>query len=502
MNSKDPLISILLPFYNSKSTLEQCLISLINQTYKNIEIILIDDCSNDDSYELIKKYINDKNIKYLKTKFNVGPFAAKNFAFEYTKGSYISFHDADDISHPERIEKQIRPLINKRCLLTSCLIIRTHLTEFLMQDINNFENIIKKINSKRLHTVNKIYKYCCQAILGLVTAMFHRNLLIKMKYLFNNIRHSADAEFYERFLYVTTGKLINDEDIHYMFWHNIQQNHLLIDEPLYYSLEMNNKNISKSTGISNRKLIKNEYQTNLRNNFKTMNFINFYFSKIFVINLKKDTSKRQDIIEKFGKYNINFEFVDAVYGYDKPHIDNYKNLKNKKFKNPGAFGYMETWKKILIDCINNNYNRILCFDDDVMLCNNFNKKFCKYIESINNDFWKILNLGVSQYVWKDIDMNKTVSKNWYHPPFDTDGSFAIGINKYIFKELYDDLIKYDNVFDTGPLRNIYKKYPKYNYVAYPNLVIADLFKSEINKVSERQAIDQINIYKWKIKKYK
>lgn len=92
----DILISVIIPVYNAEKYLKTCLDSIINQTYKNIEIVCVDDGSTDHSLELLRLYEKkDTRIKVY-TQKNAGPSAARNRALEVVKGDYISFVDADD----------------------------------------------------------------------------------------------------------------------------------------------------------------------------------------------------------------------------------------------------------------------------------------------------------------------------------------------------------------------------------------------------------------------
>ena len=93
---KNPLISIVIPIYNAEKYLHECLDSIINQTYKNIEIIAINDGSNDSSLDILNEYFNnDKRIK-IYTKENGGVSSARNYALEKVNGDYIMFIDSDD----------------------------------------------------------------------------------------------------------------------------------------------------------------------------------------------------------------------------------------------------------------------------------------------------------------------------------------------------------------------------------------------------------------------
>ncbi|MDP2922781.1 MAG: glycosyltransferase family 2 protein [Candidatus Omnitrophota bacterium] len=90
------LVSVIVPVYNSEKYLRLCLDSIINQSYKNIEILLIDDGSTDNSGKICNEYaLSDNRIKVIHTKNN-GPAAARNIGIEKSKGSFIFFVDADD----------------------------------------------------------------------------------------------------------------------------------------------------------------------------------------------------------------------------------------------------------------------------------------------------------------------------------------------------------------------------------------------------------------------
>ena len=108
-----PLVSVIMPIYNSQRTIVRSLDSIINQTYQNLEIIIIDDGSNDNSVEIIEKYkINDERIRLFQNDKNMGLAWSLNKAIVNSNGYYIARMDADDKSHYERIEKQVYFLEN------------------------------------------------------------------------------------------------------------------------------------------------------------------------------------------------------------------------------------------------------------------------------------------------------------------------------------------------------------------------------------------------------
>lgn len=104
----DGLVSVITPVYNAERFILSAIESVINQTYNNIEIILVDDCSKDNSAEIInmlqKKHTN---IVYHLQEKNMGAGVARNKALELARGQYVAFLDSDDMWKPEKIAKQI-----------------------------------------------------------------------------------------------------------------------------------------------------------------------------------------------------------------------------------------------------------------------------------------------------------------------------------------------------------------------------------------------------------
>lgn len=100
-------ITILMSVYNSQKYIEQSIISILDQTFVNFEFIIINDGSTDSSFEKIKKF-NDKRISVINNKANIGLSASLNKGIRLAKGKYIARMDADDISLPDRLEKQYK----------------------------------------------------------------------------------------------------------------------------------------------------------------------------------------------------------------------------------------------------------------------------------------------------------------------------------------------------------------------------------------------------------
>ena len=101
-------VSVIIPIYNVEEYLPKCLNSIINQTYKDLEIICVNDCSPDNSAKILEEYAgNDKRIKIVNRKNNGGLSAARNSGLEAATGEYIYFCDSDDWIEEDYIEKMV-----------------------------------------------------------------------------------------------------------------------------------------------------------------------------------------------------------------------------------------------------------------------------------------------------------------------------------------------------------------------------------------------------------
>jgi glycosyltransferase involved in cell wall biosynthesis len=114
MESK-PLVSVLIPSYNSGDYLDDSIGSIINQTYTNWELIITDDASTDNSVEVAKGYANkDERIKVYENEKNRGISGNMNEGLKYCKGEYIAILDADDWSYPYRLKEQVEVMENDK----------------------------------------------------------------------------------------------------------------------------------------------------------------------------------------------------------------------------------------------------------------------------------------------------------------------------------------------------------------------------------------------------
>ncbi len=106
-----PLVSVIMPVHNAEAYVAEAIDSLLRQTYPNVEIILVDDRSTDRSWEILQDYARrfPKKIRAVRTKriTNAAGNGAMNYGVQFARGEFIARMDADDVSYPERIERQV-----------------------------------------------------------------------------------------------------------------------------------------------------------------------------------------------------------------------------------------------------------------------------------------------------------------------------------------------------------------------------------------------------------
>ena len=144
------MISVIIPVYNVERYLRRCLNSVINQTYKDLEIILIDDGSIDSSGKICDEYSNiDERIVVIHKK-NHGLSSARNKGLDVAKGKYIGFVDSDDFIHPQMYELLYKAITEKKLDMVSCKTRDTDSENVKMEQYNDIEELQKmEIVSKK-----------------------------------------------------------------------------------------------------------------------------------------------------------------------------------------------------------------------------------------------------------------------------------------------------------------------------------------------------------------
>lgn len=207
------LISIIVPVYNAENYIDKCLKSLLNQFYKNIEIIIIDDGSCDNTSKICKSFLEDKRIKYF-FQNNQGPAASRNKGLVEAKGEWVMFVDSDDIISPQFCE----------VALTSVKASNSDLGMFrfnVVEDNHTFKNISIKTKKDNYFTVSKERAFSF-LLDDKISGSYLWNKIYK-KDLFENIRFEV-------------GKKYEDLGIMYKLF-NIADSFVFIDEYLYFYIQ-------------------------------------------------------------------------------------------------------------------------------------------------------------------------------------------------------------------------------------------------------------------------
>ncbi len=171
-----PLVSVVIPFYSGKEWLDEALKSVLEQSYSNKEIIVINDGSKEDIRELKEKY---KNSVRFQDKENGGPATARNLGIEIAKGKYIAFLDSDDLWLPKKLEKQVEVMEKNEAVWSQ------HSYEMFWED----KDKTKIIDTSR-YTGN-VYRDCFISFkIQTSCVMVKRDVLIK-----ENIRFPIDKRY-------------------------------------------------------------------------------------------------------------------------------------------------------------------------------------------------------------------------------------------------------------------------------------------------------------------
>jgi len=163
------LVSIITPSYNSENFISQTIKSVLNQTYQNWEMIIIDDVSTDNSRKIIESFMKkDDRIKLFKLSENSGAAISRNKAISLAKGNFIAFLDSDDLWLPKKLEHQLAFMIKNKYALTYT---SYHIIEENGDNSNKIINCKEKLDYTRMLYSNEI---------GCLTAIYNVDLLGKV----------------------------------------------------------------------------------------------------------------------------------------------------------------------------------------------------------------------------------------------------------------------------------------------------------------------------------
>ncbi|SES20294.1 glycosyltransferase family 2 protein [Salipaludibacillus aurantiacus] len=171
-------VTVIMPVYNAEEVIHSSLASIQAQTWTNLEIIVVDDKSSDKTVETVKNYQDkDDRIVLIEAPENGGPYVARNLALEQATGDFITINDADDWSHPEKIEKQVLHLINN--------------TNY----VGNMSEQARMTEDLTFYRRNREGEYIFK---NMSSFMFRREKVLEKLGYWDSVRFAGDSEFIYR----------------------------------------------------------------------------------------------------------------------------------------------------------------------------------------------------------------------------------------------------------------------------------------------------------------
>lgn len=206
-----PLVSILIPCYNSARFLDETLLSCKNQEYDNIEVILVDDSSTDSSLQIAMNWEQKWDKLHVFTQPNSGACHARNIAFENSKGKYIMYLDADDIISPNKISEQVKLLSEKSELTVSTCAWRhfnVNIDDLSTKQFYCYRDFDRGIDLlKALWNYGEMFQTSCYLV--------HRNLIYNAGKWLEGLKKNQDGEFFARLLLKADNIIFCDKAVVY-----------------------------------------------------------------------------------------------------------------------------------------------------------------------------------------------------------------------------------------------------------------------------------------------
>jgi len=183
-NYSNPKVSVVMTAYNSEEYINMSINSIVNQTYKNWEFVIINDHSNDGTEDILNNY-KSKKIKVLNLKKNIGPYRCLDLGFKLCAGKYIAILDSDDVSHKNRLKAQVVELEKNKNI---GLVATWHK---IINENNKIINFIKTPEDSKFNII-----FPCQNLICNSSTMFRRKLIKELKFYNKNFFYSYDYNFY------------------------------------------------------------------------------------------------------------------------------------------------------------------------------------------------------------------------------------------------------------------------------------------------------------------
>lgn len=287
MNKENPFFSIIMPVYNTEKYLDKAIKSVLNQTFKSFEFILIDDWSIDKSYKICKKYAdNDSRIKLLKNDINLGVAKTRNKALNSISGKYLTFVDSDDYIENNLLKKAYKLLMNEKIdlLKYSCK------EEYVNEDEQVIYSKICQVENSffkdKIEIQNQIINMEKIPLFGYLWNSFYKIDIIKKNKIMFNENYTVNEDFAFNIDYVWYIK--NLYCINFLGYH---------------------------------------YMKRENNSLSTKKQDNYYILHMMKINLLLEMCNKFNNLTQENKEIIYWMYVRYIYSAIERNIDNEKNIE-------------------------------------------------------------------------------------------------------------------------------------------------------------------------------
>ncbi|OLO42433.1 glycosyl transferase family A [Alkalihalophilus pseudofirmus] len=190
VGEESPKVSVIIPAYNAEEGLKTSIQSMLDQTWSNLEVLVVDDCSTDRTVEVIEEYVKaDSRVRLIRAETNSGAYVARNLALQVATGEYVTINDADDWSHPEKLETQVSHLIENSSVIA------------------NTSQQARATEDLKFYRRGKPGSYLFSNMSSL---LFRRELVLKEIGYWDCVRFGADGEFKRRLKKVFGEKAVVD----------------------------------------------------------------------------------------------------------------------------------------------------------------------------------------------------------------------------------------------------------------------------------------------------
>ena len=181
--TEGPLISVIMPAWNAEKTIRTAVRSILNQTWRNLELLIVDDASSDGTWAELKRLAaGDDRVHILRNKINVGPYVSKNLALMQSKGAYITGHDADDWAHPQRLSNHLAEILKGKGKQAS------------------MGGMVRMQPDGRFGFIGMVGGFCLDGVArkASISCIFEREFLTKELGYWDSVRFGADSEMIAR----------------------------------------------------------------------------------------------------------------------------------------------------------------------------------------------------------------------------------------------------------------------------------------------------------------